>query len=99
MSGGYFDYKQFHIEDVEDDMKTLRDNIKADKKEDEYGFSLNYMIGDKEPFLKEVEKAINYLRLARIYTHRIDWLISGDDSPESFYKRLKEDLNEIEGEK
>lgn len=27
-----------------------------------------------------------------IYTKRLDWFISGDDGEETFYERLKEDL-------
>ena len=42
--------------------------------------------------LKEFEKGMEYVRLAQIYTQRIDWLLSGDDGEESFYQRLKEDL-------
>lgn len=32
--------------------------------------------------------------MAQIYTQRIDWLVSGDDSEDSFRERLKEDLEE-----
>jgi hypothetical protein len=35
---------------------------------------------------------IAYLRLAEIYTQRIDWLASNDDSEESFHRRLQQDL-------
>jgi len=33
------------------------------------------------------------LELAGIYLQRIDWLVSGDDSEESFHERLQEDLS------
>jgi len=79
-------------------MKELKDKIDDHCKEDDYGFSLEQVIGDKEHLLTEVDNAIKYLKLARIYTQRIDWLVSGDDSPETFYKRLKEDLDEVEGD-
>ena len=32
------------------------------------------------------------LERAAIYAQRIDWLVSGDDGPESFIERLEEDL-------
>lgn len=32
------------------------------------------------------------LKLANIYLHRIDWLLSGDDGEDSFHSRLKEEL-------
>ena len=38
--------------------------------------------------------AIKYLRVAQIYSKRIEWLLSGDDGEESFHKRLKEELDE-----
>ena len=38
------------------------------------------------------------LRLAEIYTTRIDWMMSGDDSEESMHKRLKVELEEFEKE-
>jgi len=89
MSGGYFDYKQFHIEDIEDEMNEIKKNI---DKADNFGYSIGNNVGDKKEFLDTVETALEHLKLARIYTQRIDWLISGDDEPETFYKRLKEDL-------
>lgn len=38
------------------------------------------------------------LRIAEIYTQRIDWLVSGDDGEESFRERLKEELELLENE-
>lgn len=43
--------------------------------------------------IEEFKKGVELLKLAQIYVHRIDWLISGSDGNESFLKRLKEDLN------
>lgn len=42
--------------------------------------------------LKEFKKAVNILKKALIYTERIDYLLCGDDSEETFQKRLKEEL-------
>ena len=39
--------------------------------------------------------AVVMLRQAEVYAHRIDWLLSGDDSEESFMKRLVKDLNKL----
>jgi hypothetical protein len=39
--------------------------------------------------------AVVMLRQAEVYAHRIDWLLSGDDSEESFIKRLVKDLNKL----
>jgi hypothetical protein len=40
-------------------------------------------------------KGLEILKNAFVYTQRIDWLLSGDDSEESFHQRLKEDLKNI----
>lgn len=44
--------------------------------------------------LIEFKKGIEYLKKAMIYTHRIDYLLAGDDSDETFLERLKKDLDE-----
>jgi len=36
------------------------------------------------------------LKVASVYAQRIDWLLSGDDGEESFLKRLKEELGQLE---
>ena len=38
------------------------------------------------------------MRIAEIYATRVDWMMSGDDSEESFRERIKEDLAEFEKE-
>jgi hypothetical protein len=46
--------------------------------------------------IEEFKKGLHYLKLAHIYAQRIDWLLSGDDSEESFFKRLKEELYKLD---
>jgi len=43
--------------------------------------------------LEKIKEGLDILKKAEIYTQRIDWLVSGDDGPETFLERLKEDLN------
>ena len=43
--------------------------------------------------LEKIKEGLDVLKKAEIYTQRIDWLVSGDDGPETFLERLKEDLN------
>ena len=38
------------------------------------------------------------MRIAEIYATRVDWMMSGDDSEESFRERIKGDLAEFEKE-
>ena len=79
MSGGTFAYKQFDISFIAEEIEQIiRDNEDA-------------CLLSKETIV-EFEKAIEYLNLAKIYVSRIDWLMAGDDSEETFYDRLKQDL-------
>ena len=43
--------------------------------------------------LEKIKEGLDILKKAEIYTQRIDWLVSGDDGPETFLERLKEDLS------
>lgn len=45
--------------------------------------------------IEEFRKAVKILKQAYVYAQRIDWLISCDDSEESFHKRLQEELKDI----
>jgi hypothetical protein len=51
-------------------------------------FSVNFTNKSRKKMLK----GLLALRKASIYAHRIDWLLSGDDSEDTFLKRLKEEL-------
>ena len=46
--------------------------------------------------LEEFKKGLEILKKAAIYAQRIDWLLSGDDGENSFKRRLKEELDELE---
>lgn len=45
-----------------------------------------------------MKEAYRQIRIAEIYATRVDWMMSGDDSEESFRERIKEDLAEFERE-
>ena len=45
-----------------------------------------------------MKEAYRQIRMAEIYATRVDWMMSGDDSEESFRERIKEDLEEFEKE-
>jgi hypothetical protein len=86
MSGGAFDYNQYRIRDIYQEIETrIRNQGNADR------------WGDKDPIypkpiLAKFKKAIKVLKIAEVYAQRVDWLISGDDGEESFLERLKEEL-------
>ncbi|KIO44198.1 hypothetical protein [Sanguibacteroides justesenii] len=48
--------------------------------------------------INAMKEAYRQIRIAEIYATRVDWMMSGDDSEESFRKRVKEDLAEFEKE-
>ena len=49
-----------------------------------------------ETTLRRMEEAVYALRRAAIYAQRVDYLICGDDGEESFERRLKEELAELD---
>jgi hypothetical protein len=79
MSGGYFDYTQARIDGAAGRVSSLIET------NDQYS----------NETLAEFGKALIMLRASAIYLQRIDWLVSGDDTEETFHKRLKEDLRFI----
>ncbi len=80
MSGGRFDYKQYLIEDIAEEIERT-----VEKNGDAF----------PSPVLDEFQNGVKALRKAAVYAQRIDWLLSGDDSPETFLERLAEDLEEL----
>jgi len=108
MSGGAFDYKQYNIGMIADEIEQLVERSGRPKTKEElkneswrdpewykkYPEDLNHY---KYPddVIEEFKKGVDILRKAQIYAQRIDWLISGDDGEESFYKRLKEELDKL----
>ncbi len=98
MSGGFFDYKQYQVNDLIEEMDMAIQRLdNKDSRDPESGES-NYLgtyFNDKELIKKEMLKAKEYLTKAYIYTRRIDFLLSDDDGEESFHERLKEELEGI----
>lgn len=104
MSGGAFNYKQWHIEEIADSIQSELDSQGKEKSPEELWMSKEYYEQFPESkfehvYPEEVQKefrtGIKKLREAYIYAKRIDWLLSGDDGDESFLKRLKEELKQL----
>jgi hypothetical protein len=108
MSGGHFDYDQYKIGYIADSIESqierngrrktkeeLREQSWIDKEWLERNpEDINYYEYPPE-VIEKFKEAVNILRRAQIYAHRIDWLLSGDDGEESFLRRLKEDLSKV----
>lgn len=104
MSGGHFDYKQWHIEQIADSIQSELDRQGKEKDESELYMDKEYYIDHPEERFnytypeevqEEFKKGISLLRKAAVYARRIDWLLSGDDGEDTFIKRLKEELNKL----
>jgi len=92
MSGGHFDYNQYKIGYIADEVDQLiRDNNSQEPNAwgDPKGRAFSAAT------IAEFHRARSLLRQAQIYAQRIDWLVSGDDSEDSFHVRLGEDLSNV----
>jgi hypothetical protein len=80
MSGGYFHYRQNHIQEIVEDLEGLLEG------------GGNW----SEPTVRRFREAMVYLTVARVYAQRIDWLVSGDDGEETFHSRLEDELDMLD---
>ena len=91
MSGGHFDYNQYNIGYIADEIEHLI-TTNGCKEKNEYG----YMYDEYTPeVIEEFKKGLTVLRQAQIYAQRIDWLVCGDDGEDMFLKRLASDLSKL----
>ena len=93
MSGGFFDYMQHNISEVADRIQYEIDNNsnRPDWVSDEDWDGQKY----SDETITKFKEAVKVLRIAEVYTQRIDWLLSGDDGEDSFHRRLKDDLSNL----
>lgn len=92
MSGGYFDYNQYRIGQIADDIDLLiSNNDRTDQNEWGRPYGSNF----PKEVIEKFQEAVIVLRKAQIMAQRIDWLVSADDGIESFLKRWDEDLSKI----
>jgi hypothetical protein len=108
MSGGAFDYNQYKIGYIADQIeqtiikngvKKTPEEIKDDWHNDEWYEKypedlFNYKYPDE--VIEKMKEAVKALKIAQEYAQRVDWLLSGDDGEESFLSRLEENLKKIE---
>ena len=107
MSGGAFDYNQYKIGYIADQIdevivknglektpEELKNNwIDPEwyKKYPEDLFHYKY----PDDVIEKMKEGVEILKKAEIYAQRIDWLLSGDDGEENFLSRLEKDLNNL----
>ena len=93
MSGGTFDYQEWRIDDIADKVEQEIVNSESDEVRDE---EERYIYKFSPETIKEFKRGLKVLRQAYVYAHRIDYLLSGDDGEESFLRRLRKELNDVE---
>ena len=96
MSGGHFDYNQYRIDQMAEDIAQIiynNDVVRVDEWETvgRHRFT--------QETINEFKKAVEILDKAYIYVQRIDWLVSGDDGEDNFHSRLKEELDSLKERK
>ena len=96
MSGGHFNYDQYRIDQIAEDIAQIIRNNKNEEL-DEWGSKRGYFFPDS--VIEEFKRAVYILDKAYIYVQRIDWLLSGDDGEDSFHSRLKEELSNLKERK
>jgi hypothetical protein len=92
MSGGHFNYKQYEIEHIADQVEQMIIDNESEEL-DEWGNTKGYHF--TEDTMAEFKKALVIIRQAQVYAQRIDWLVSGDDGEDNFHRRLKHDLETL----
>ena len=108
MSGGAFDYNQYKIGYMVDQIEetVVKNGVEKTPEDlknegwrdpDWYKKYPEDLFHYKYPddVIEKMKEGIEVLKRAQIYAQRIDWLLSGDDGEESFLRRLEEDLNEL----
>jgi hypothetical protein len=105
MSGGKFEYKQYHILEIARDIESvlLRQGKPLSRSErwmdedyyrkyPEEQFHTTYSAEVQE----KMKEAVTTIKKAYIYAQRVDWFLSGDDDAGDLIIRLDEDLNLLE---
>ena len=108
MSGGAFDYNQYKIGYIADQIEETvikngaektPEEIKNDWHNDEWyekypEDKFHYKYPDE--VIEKTKEAVKALKIAQVYAQRVDWLFSGGDGEESFLSRLEEELKKLE---
>jgi len=107
MSGGAFDYKQYFIGYIADDIeqRILKSGREIPQEvlsrdpwhghwEDDFNIPQFYPKYNRKT-MDIMKRAVYVLRLAHIYAQRVDWMLSGDDGEDCLVERLEKELAEL----
>lgn len=103
MSGGRFDYDQYRIDHIADEIESviLKNKVEKDKKDlyrwdyDENGNvyeGSRFYYSYNEKTIERFKEAVKTLRKAAIYAQSIDLLLSSDYGESTFHKILEKEL-------
>lgn len=94
MSGGFFEHKQYVIHRIAEDLEDviLRNGKKREHRE---SWENEYHYEYPPEVIAKFKEGLEYLRMAHVYAHRIDRILSGDDGDETFLERLESDLKKL----
>ena len=81
MSGGSFHYNQYKLEETADEIDKIL--VRCCKHKGTYKYN-------KKTIAKFIETRDSLERTAKM-VHRVDWLVSGDDSEKDFHSCWKEE--------
>lgn len=105
MSGGAFEYQQYHIEEIADDIE--QEIIEAGREIPQEIWSKDHWYGSsfddsdrtyptyERKTIGIMKRAVYVLRMAYIYAKRVDWMLSGDDGEDTLAERLQEELHAL----
>jgi len=106
MSGGAFDYENYKIAGIADDIEAIIEKNGRAYTREERKYNMGeawYKEYPEEAFhpeyppevIEKLKEAVTALRIAGVYAQRVDYLLSGDDGEENFLKRLEKELNQF----
>ena len=85
MSGGTFDYNQYILSDIADDIERL---IAGNNTKNDFGYSRDF----SNETLEKFKEAVIQIKIASNMIHRVDWLVASDDSEETFHERWDKEV-------
>ena len=89
MSRGHFDYEEYKLLVIIDELQWLIDTNNSTEV-DAYGYEIGRNYG--QDTLEHFSAAIDVLKLAYVLTKQIDYLVSGEDKEETFHERVSKEI-------
>ena len=83
MSGGYFDYKELHIQYIANE---LEETIEIQKSKLENNATGHY----SKEMIEEMERVLKRLQEDYTLIHHLDYLLDGDIDENDYFERVKD---------